>query len=91
MEIILDEKDLRNIVEGTMQPPPSDADGKGKRSYNRKMKKAFDVIACNLEDMQLADVQTYKGPTEAWPFFCNFHETKSLSNVLFILCKFLHV
>lgn len=84
MEMILDEKDLWEIVEGTEEPPPSDADVKEKKSYERRVKKAFAVIACNLADRQLAHVRTCKGPAEAWRVLCNIHETKSLSNVLFI-------
>ena len=88
MEMILSEKDLWEIVEGTEKPPPSDAEDKLKKAYERRAKKAFSMIACNLVDRQLAHVRSCKGAAEAWRVLCNIHETKSLSNMLFIRRKF---
>jgi hypothetical protein len=46
------------------------------------------VIGLNLADNQLAHIKSCKGPAEAWKTLCNIHETKSLSNILFIRRKF---
>ena len=88
MEMILAEKDLWEIVEGTEAPPAADAEANTKKAYERRVKKAFSIIACNLVDRQLAHVRACKGPDEAWRVLCNIHETKSLSNVLFLRRKF---
>ena len=88
MEMILSEKDLWEIVEDSEEPPSDEADAKVKKSYERRVKKAFSMIACNLGDRQLAHVRSCKGPAEAWKVLCNIHQTKSLSNILFTRRKF---
>ena len=42
----------------------------------------------NLADNQLAHIKGCKGTVEKWKTFYNIHETKTLSNILFIHCKF---
>lgn len=96
MEMVLESMDLWEIVEGTEKPPPSEDDDekgikmdpKAIKEYNRRVKKAMSVIGLNLVDNQLAHIRNCKGPTEAWKTLCNIHETKSLSNILFIRRKF---
>ncbi len=39
-------------------------------------------------DSQLHHIKRCKGPAEAWKTLCNILETRSLSNILFIHCKF---
>jgi len=41
-----------------------------------------------LADKELAHIKACKGPAEAWTTLCNIHETKSLSNILFLRRKF---
>ena len=36
----------------------------------------------------MAHIKHCKGLAEAWKTLCNIHETKSLSNILFLRCKF---
>ena len=36
----------------------------------------------------MAHIKHCKRPAEAWKTLCNIHETKSLSNILFLRCKF---
>jgi transposase InsO family protein len=80
--------DLWEIVEDSEEPPPSDADLKVTKDYQRRVKKAMSVIGLNLVDNQLAHIKSCKGPAEAWKTLCNIHETRSLSNILFIRRKF---
>jgi len=79
---------LWEIVDDTEEPPLSNVDLKVKKDYDRRVRKAFSIICCNLVDRQLAHICGFKRPTKAWRRLCNIHETKSLSNVLFIRCKF---
>ena len=88
MEMILVEKDLREVVDGSEEPPSEDADPKTKKAFERKEKKAFALIAINLVDRQIAHIRHCKGPAQAWATLCNIHETKSLSNILFLWRKF---
>ena len=88
MEMILAEKDLWEVVDGSEEPPSEDADPKTKKAFERNEKKAFAFIAINLVDRQIAHIRHCKGPAQAWTTLCNIHETKSLSNILFLWHKF---
>lgn len=88
MEMVLDSMDLWDIVGETKDPPLFDDDPKVLKEYNRRVKKAMSVIGLSLVDNELAHIKSCKGPAEAWKILCNIHETKSLSNILFICRKF---
>ena len=88
MEMVLESMDLWEIVDESEEPPSIDDDPKVIKDYNRRVKKAMSVIGLNLVDNQLAHIKSCKGPAEAWKTLCNIHETKSLSNILFIRRKF---
>lgn len=91
MEMILSAKDLWDIVDKSELPPPSTADERDKKDYERRCKRAFAVIATNLVDKEMAHIKACKGPAEAWTTLCNIHEAKSLSNILFLRRKFFTV
>src|SRR5450631_1333284 len=88
LEMAMSTKDLWEIVDGSELPPPSTASDEVKKAYERRCKKAFAIIAMSLVDKELAHIKGCKGPAEAWRTLCNIHETKSLSNILFIRRKF---
>src|SRR5579875_408018 len=88
MNLALSSMDLWEIVEGTEEAPPSDASEKDKKEYKRRVKKAMSMIGLNLVDAQLAHIKGCKDPAEAWRVLCNIHETRSLSNILFLRRKF---
>jgi hypothetical protein len=88
LEMAMSTKDLWEIVDGSELPPPSTASDEVKKAYERRCKKAFAIIAMSLVDKELAHIKGCKGPAEAWKTLCNIHETKSLSNILFIRRKF---
>ena len=88
MEMVLSSMDLWEIVEETEEPPPEDDDPKVIKEFNRRAKKALSVIGLSLVNHQLAHIKGCKGPAEAWKALCNVHETKSLSNILFVRRKF---
>ena len=80
--------DLWDIVDRSEVPSPSNVDPKVLKDYQRHVKKAMFIIGFNLADNQLAHIKNWKGPVEAWKTLCNIHETKNLSNIIFIRCKF---
>jgi hypothetical protein len=88
MEMVLASMDLWEIVDGSEEAPPSNADPKIIKEYQRRVKKAMSIISINLVDSQLHHIKRCKGPAEAWKTLCNIHETRSLSNILFIHRKF---
>ncbi len=87
MEMVLASMDLWEIVDGFEEAPPSNADPKIIKEYQRHVKKAMSIIGINLVDSQLHHIKRCKGPAEAWKTLCNIRETQSLSNILFIRCK----
>ena len=91
LEMVMSTKDLWEIVEGSELPLPSTANNEVKKAYKRRCKKAFAIIATSLVDKELAHIKRCKGPAEEWKTLCNIHETKSLSNILFIRCKFFSI
>jgi transposase InsO family protein len=88
MEMVLSSMDLWEIVDETESPPPADGDPLVVKEYNRRAKKALTIIGLSLVNSQLAHIKRCKGPAEAWKALCNIHETKSLSNILFVRRKF---
>jgi hypothetical protein len=88
IEMLSASMDIWDIIDGSEEAPPSNADPKMKKEYERRVRKAISVIGLNLANNQLAYIKSCKGPAEAWKTVCNIHETKSLSNILFIRRKF---
>jgi hypothetical protein len=88
MDMVLASMDLWEIVDGSKEAPPSNSDPKVIKEYQRRAKKAMSTIAINLVDSQLHHIKRCKGPVEAWNTLCNIHETRNLSNILFIRRKF---
>ncbi|KAH8962822.1 hypothetical protein BDL97_05G121000 [Sphagnum fallax] len=66
MEMVLASMDLWEIVEGSEEAPPSNADPKIIKEYQRHVKKAMFIIGINLVDSQLHHIKRCKGPAEAW-------------------------
>ncbi len=71
MEMVLASMDLWEIVEGSEEAPPSDADPKVIKDYQRRVKKAMSTIRINLVDSQLHHIKRCRGPAEAWKKLCN--------------------
>ena len=88
MEMVMAEKELWDIVDGSEEPPHSTSDPRVMQTYLRREKKAFAILALNLSDSQLAHIRSCKTPREAWAKLCNIHEAKSLANILFLTRKF---
>ena len=88
MEMILDEKDLWNIVEGNEEAPSSDNDSKDILAFKKRERTAFRILCTHMVDAQIQHVKSCKGAAQAWKTLCGIHETKGLANVLFLRRKF---
>ena len=66
MEMALVSMDLWDIVDGSKKDPPSNANPKVLKKYQRRVKKAMSIIVLNLADDQLAYVKSCQGPAETW-------------------------
>jgi hypothetical protein len=88
IEMLSASMDIWDIIDGSEEDSPSNADPKLKNDYERRIRKVMSVIGLNFADNQIAHIKSCKGPAEAWKTLCNIHETKSFSNILFIRHKF---
>ena len=88
MEMVLASMDLWEIVDDSEEAPPSNADAKVMKDYQRRVKKATSIIGLNLVNSQFMHIKSCKGPAEAWKILCNIHKTRNLFNILFIRYKF---
>jgi hypothetical protein len=88
MEMILDEKDLWDIVEGTEKAPSIESDKKVISAFKKRERVAFRILCTHMVDAQIQHVKSCKGVAEAWKTLCGIHETKGLANVLFLRRKF---
>ena len=57
--------DFWDIIDESEEAPPSNADPKVKKEYERRVRKAMSVIGLNLADNQHAHIKNCKGPAEA--------------------------
>lgn len=77
-----------DIVDISEKVQFSNVDPKMLKVFQKCVKMTMSIINLNLADNQLAYIKNCKGPTEAWNILCNIHETKNLSNILFIHSNF---
>ena len=88
IEMLLASMNIWDIVDGAMETPPSNADSKVLKEYQRRVKKTISIIGLNLAGNQLARINGNKKPLEILTTFFNIHETKNLSNMFFVNPKF---
>ena len=83
LKMVMSTEDLWKIMEGLELLPSS--------TVSDEVKKAYAIIAMSLVDKDLMHIKGCKGLAEAWKTLCSIHETKSLSNILFIRHNFLTI
>ena len=91
IKLLLVPMDLWDSVDWSKKPSPSNADSKVLKEYQKLVKKAMSMIGLNVADNQLTHIKSCKKPVQAWKILYNIHETKSLSKIFFIRCKFLNM
>ena len=88
MEMFLASMNLWDIVNESKKALPSNANRKVLKEFLMHIKKVVSIISLNLADNQLVHIKNCKWPVETWNTLCNIHQTKILSNILLVHCKF---
>ena len=85
MQMVLEEKDLWNIVKGDeVEPTDEGTTETQRRQFQKRERKALATICLSLGDEQLSLVRTATTAKEAWLKLENHYEVKSLANKLFL-------
>jgi hypothetical protein len=90
MEMILDEKDLWDIVEGTEKAPLIWSDERVIAAFKKREMVAFRILCTHMVDAQIQHVKSCKGAAEAWKTLCGIHETKGLGQCVVFEAQVLH-
>jgi hypothetical protein len=100
MQMVLEEKDLWELVDGTQMQPESEGDldslSRDKlveyqqqlQSWEKKDRKARATIILGVEDSQLGHVKGAETAEDAWKKLCGVYENRGLANRLFLRRKF---
>ena len=89
MQMVLEEKDLWNIVKGDeVEPAEEGTTETQRRQFQKRERKALATICLSLGDEQLSLVRTATTAKEAWSKLESHYEVKSLANKLFLRKKY---
>ena len=88
MQMLLEDKDLWEIVEGTSTPP---SDAEEAKKYDKSQRKALLLIVTHVNDQQAAHLKKCKTGKEAWDKLQEVHESKTIANQLYCVQRFLHI
>ena len=84
MQMVLEEKDLWNIVKGDeVEPTDEGTTETQRRQFQKRERKALATICLSLGDEQMSLVRTATTAKEAWSKLESHYEVKSLANKLF--------
>ena len=84
--MILIDKDLWDIVDGSEEEPVEEEEGK--KAWKVRDKKALATICLSVKDSELVHVKTCRTATEAWKKLAEVYEIKDLARKLFLWRKF---
>eukprot|EP00794_Sanderia_malayensis_P011679 gene11679-12889_t len=85
MQMILEDKDLWNIVCGEEEEPVGEGSTEASiQRFRKRARKAFATICLSLGDNQLSLVRSAQTAREAWLKLEGHYEVKSLANKLFL-------
>ena len=89
MQMVLEEKDLWNIVKGDeVEPAEEGTTETQRRQFQKRERKALATICLSLGDEQLSLVRTATTAKQAWSKLESHYEIKSLANKLFLRKKY---
>ena len=89
MQMVLEEKDLWNIVKGDeVEPAEEGTTETQRRQFQKRERKALATICLSLGDEQLSLVRTATTAKQAWSKLESHYEVKSLANKLFLRKKY---
>lgn len=84
IQMILEEKDLWDIVSGDETKPEEVDNDTARRNWEKRERKAMARICLSLHDSQLMLVKNAKSATEAWQKLEQHYERKGLASKLFL-------
>src|SRR5690349_425707 len=87
IQMILEEKDLWDIVSGDETKPEEVDNDTARRNWEKRERKAMARICLSLHDSQLMLVKNAKSATEAWQKLEQHYERKGLASKLFLRRK----
>ena len=86
MQMVLVDKDLWDIIEGSGEEPEEESSER--KSWKVRDRKALATICLSVKDSELVHVRTCKTSAEAWKKLAEVYETKGLARKLFLRRKF---
>ena len=86
MQMVLVDKDIWDVVDGSEKEPEEDK--LEKRSQKVRDKKVLPTIYLSVKDSELVHVRACKTAAEAWQKLAEVYENKGLARKLFLRCKF---
>jgi len=86
MQMVLEDKDLWEIVEGTSTRP---SDAEEAKKFDKLQRKALMIIVTHVNDQQGSLLKKCKTGKEAWDTLQRVHESKTIANELFCMRRFL--
>ena len=90
MQVVLEDKDLWNIVNGTeVEPAGQGVTVAEQDRFRKRARKALATIYLSLVDSQLLMVRSAAMAKEVWEKLEGHHKTKSLANKLFLHKRYL--
>eukprot|EP00794_Sanderia_malayensis_P011646 gene11646-12844_t len=90
IQMILEDKDLWNIVTGDeVEPSGQGVTADAREKFRKRARKAMATICLSLSDSQLLLVRSATTAREAWKKLEEHFETKSLANKLFLPRRYL--
>ena len=89
MQMVLEEKDLWNIVKGDeVEPTDEGTTETQRRQFQKRERKALATVCLSLGDEQLSLVRTATTAKEAWSKLQSHYEVNSVANKLFLRKKY---
>ena len=87
MRMMLEEKDLWDVVEGT-EDVPTTGDAEEVKKYKKKERKSLALIALSVSNSQVNYVSGCQTGKEAWEKLQEVHESKMMANKLYLFTQF---
>ena len=88
MKLILEERGLLEVVDGTLPQPAESANTSDKDEYKERNRRALILLASNVEPSQMSYIKPYKLAKDAWSELCFVYQRSALANQLFLRDQF---
>jgi len=88
MQMLFEEKELLDMVEGVEEVPVSAPDSNVQQKYQKRQRKAYLMLAQMVADSQLVYIKDCKTGTEAWQKLHQVYESKGKANRILVKAQF---